>query len=54
MVCHPLENNTRTGLVIYLCFNANLLISLIPPKASNFRHLLSCGTIASLQKADYA
>ena len=43
------ENNTRMGLVISLCLNSNHLISLITPPppqtASNFRHLLSCGTI---------
>ena len=33
------------GLVIFLCSNANHLISLIPGIASDFRHLLSCGTI---------
>ena len=44
-VCHSLNNNTCTGLVTSLCLNANRLISLIPRMASNFRHLLSCGTI---------
>ena len=33
------------GLVILLCSNSNHLISLIPGIASDFRHLLSCGTI---------
>ena len=27
MVCHSLNNNTRTGLVISLCLNVNTLIS---------------------------
>ena len=44
---HSLNNNTCMGLVIYLCLNTNPLISLIPRKASNSRHLLSCGTIGS-------
>ena len=35
-VCHSLNNNTRTGLVISLCLNANLLISLIPPNGLKF------------------
>ena len=30
MVCHSLNNNTCTGLVISLCLNPNSLISLIP------------------------
>ena len=43
---HSVNNNTRMDLVIFLYSNSNHLISLIPPKtASNFRHLLSCGTI---------
>ena len=29
MVCHSLNNNTRTALVISFCLNANPLISLI-------------------------
>ena len=45
MVSHSLDNNTHTGHVISLCLNANPLISLIPRMASNFRHLLSCGTM---------
>ena len=32
IVCHSLNNNTCTGLVICLCLNANPLISLIPPE----------------------
>ena len=40
-----MNSNTRMGLVICLCSNSNNLISLIPRTASNFRHLLSCGTI---------
>ena len=46
MVCHSLNNNTRTGLVESLSLNTNPLIGLIPRITSNFRHLLSCGTIA--------
>ena len=37
-VCHSLNNNTLTGLVISLCLHANLLISLIlkpPPPSPN-------------------
>ena len=47
MMRHSVTNNTRMGLVISLCSNSNHLISLIPPPgtASNFRHILSCGTI---------
>ena len=51
MVCHSLNNNTLTGFVISLYLNTNPLISLIPPNfriASNFRHLLSCGTIIGI------
>ena len=33
------------GLVIFLCSNSNHLISLIPGIASDFTHLLSCGTV---------
>ena len=29
---HSVNNNTRMGLVIFLCSNANHLISLIPPQ----------------------
>ena len=48
IVCHSLNNNTHTGLVISLCLNVNTLISLIPPRmTANFRHLLSCGTIGA-------
>ena len=36
MVCHSLNNNARTGLVISLCLNANPLISLIPPNGLKF------------------
>ena len=39
MVCHSLINNIRTGLVISLSSNTNLLISLIPQITSNFIHL---------------
>ena len=48
MTSHSVNNNTRMGLVVSLCSNSNHLISLghpPPPTASNFRHLLSCGTI---------
>ena len=48
IVCHSLKSNTLMGLVISLCLNANPLIRLIPRMASNFRHLLSCGTIGLL------
>ena len=44
-LCHSLNNNTRTGLVISLCLNANRM-------ASNFRHLLSCGTIENMISLD--
>ena len=30
MVCHSLNNNTCTGLVISICLSTNPLISLIP------------------------
>ena len=43
MTRHSVSNNTRMGLVISLC--SNHLISEYPQTASNFRHLLSCGTI---------
>ena len=33
---YSLNNNTRTGLVICLCLNANPLISLIPPNGLKF------------------
>ena len=49
MVRHSVNNNISTSLVIFPCPNSNHLISLIPPGASNFRHLLSCGTIVSLR-----
>ena len=40
------DNISKLGLVTSLCSNSNHLISLIPPQtASNFRHLISCGTI---------
>ena len=46
LVC---ERQHRHGLVISLCSNSNNLISFPPPPrtASNFRHLLNCGTIVS-------
>ena len=51
MMGHSVNNNTRMDLVISLCSNSNHLISLIPPQtASNFRHLLSCGTIGADEK----
>ena len=50
MVCHSVNNNTRTGLVISLSLSTNPLISLIPPGiASNFRHLPSCGAIVTYE-----
>ena len=42
MVCHSLINNTGMSLTISFCSNAN---PLSPRITSNFRHLLSCGTI---------
>ena len=48
MMRHSVNNETRMGLVISLCSNSNHLISLYPRTASNFRHLLSCGTIDSI------
>ena len=49
MTRHSVNNNRGMGLVISLCSNSNHLISLIPPQtASNFRHLLSCGTKESI------
>ena len=45
MTCHSVNNNIRTGLVISLCSSSNHLISYYPQTVSNFRHLLSCGTI---------
>ena len=45
MMRHSVNNSTRMGVVISLCTNSNHLISLTPQTASNFRHLLSCGTI---------
>ena len=45
MTCHSVNNNIRIGLVISLCSNSNHLISSYPQTATNFRHLLSCGTI---------
>ena len=49
MMSHSVSNIARMGLVCLFFSNSNLLISLIPPPppraGSNFRHLLSCGTI---------
>ena len=45
MTRYSVNNNTPMGLVISLCSNSNHLISNTPKTASNFRHLLSCGTI---------
>ena len=59
MTHHSVNNNTRMGLVISLCSNANHLISLIPPPppppptASNFRHLLSCCFVRLLAGGDW-
>ena len=56
MVSHSLSNNSCTDLVIsgslfkYKSFDQ----SDPPPRmASNFRHLLSCGTIIWVKKAKY-
>ena len=51
MTSHSVNNETGMGLVISLCSNSNRLISLIPQTASNFRHLLSCGTIVILSNS---
>ena len=49
MTCHFVNNNTRMGLVISLCSKLKSFDQLIPPQtASNFRHLLSCGTIVHI------
>ena len=53
MVSHSLNNNILTGLVIFLCLNENLLIILTPRMASNFTHLLSCGTIGLFENHTY-
>ena len=44
-VCHSLNNNTRMGLFISLFKYISFDQSDPPRIASNFRHLLSCGTI---------
>ena len=44
MTRHSVNNNTRMGLVISLKFKSFDQFN-IPQTASNFRHLLSCGTI---------
>ena len=36
MLCHSLNNNTRTGLVKSFCLNTNPLIGLIPPDHLNW------------------
>ena len=54
MMRHSVNNNTRMGLVIFLCSNSNHLISLIPRTVSNFRHLLSCGKVHSLSSGKVA
>ena len=36
MMRHSVNNNTRMGLVIFLCSNSNHLISLIPPNCFKF------------------
>ena len=51
MLRRSVNNNTRMALVISLCSNSNHLISLISPTATNFRHLLGCGTIEEVQSA---
>ena len=47
MTRHSVNNNTRMDLVISLCSNSNHFKSSVntPQTASNFRHLLSCGTV---------
>ena len=40
------EQQYTYGPCLFACSNPNPLISLIPRTTSNFRHLLSCGTIA--------
>ena len=53
MMNHSVNNNTCIGLVcLFVCSNSNPLISLILRTASNFRHLLSCGTIVELAKSE--
>ena len=39
MVCHSVNNNTRTGHVISLCLDTNPLISLILPNRLKFTQL---------------
>ena len=41
MVCHSMNNNTRTGLVIYLCLDTNPLISLIPHESPQILDIYS-------------
>ena len=48
MVCHSVNDNTPLGLVISLCSNSDNFISLVPGTASNFTHLLNCGTIQNV------
>ena len=45
MTRHSVNNNTRTGLVISLFKFKSFGQFNTPQTASNFRHLLSCGTI---------
>ena len=45
MVCHSLINNTGMSLTISFCSNTN---PLSPSIISNFRYLLSCGTIVAV------
>ena len=42
MTRHSVNNNTGMDLVISLCSNSSHLM--LPQTASNFRHLLTCGT----------
>ena len=42
-----MNDNTRMGLVIFLCSNSNHLISLISPNCLKFQ-TLSCGTIVTM------
>ena len=41
MVCHSLNNYTRTGFVISLCLNTNPLISLIPSETPQILDIYS-------------
>ena len=49
MMHYSVNINTRMALGISFCSNSNHLISIIPRTASNFTHLLSCGTIEAMK-----